>query len=95
MHKAITIDRDVRVISAKRRLMILHRLKLDEATTNANALCIQNENLNQLCHVSTACAMIRKDLYVRRQEAAGKKKLYFHAYSKGLLCLTTKLRSNQ
>ena len=72
MHKAITIDRDVRVISAKRRLMI-SKLKLDEVTTNANALCIQNENLNRLCHVFlTACAMIRKDLYVRRQEAEKK-----------------------
>ena len=90
MHKAITIDRDVRVISAKRRLMI-SKLKLDEVTTNANALCIQNENLNQLCHVLTACAMIRKDLYVRRQEAAGKKKLYFHACSKGASLFNTEI----
>ena len=71
---------------------MISKLKLDEVTTNANALCIQNENLNRLCHVLTACAMIRKDLYVRRQEA--EKNCIFMHVVKGLLCLTPKLRSN-
>ena len=71
---------------------MISKLKLDEVTTNANATCIQNENLNQLCHVLTACAMIRKDLYVRRQEA--EKNCIFMHVVKGLLCLTPKLRSN-